>query len=85
CNNEHEPYEGNSDKDQMTNLYQSDDARTFSYGPGNRNVTLQILQARLDALLFVIKDCRGPICVKPWSSLHQQGNVISLTDALGGK
>jgi hypothetical protein len=38
--------------------------------------------ARLDTLLFVLKSCKGPSCSQPWKSLHPQGDVTSLQDAL---
>jgi hypothetical protein len=38
--------------------------------------------ARLDALLFVLKSCKGQTCVKPWQALHPAGNVLNLYDAL---
>lgn len=37
---------------------------------------------RLDALLFVLKSCKGRACVKPWETLHPAGNVLNLHDAL---
>lgn len=38
--------------------------------------------ARLDALLLVTKSCKGVTCARPWQTLHPQGNVNSLKDAL---
>lgn len=38
--------------------------------------------ARLDALLLVLKSCKGSSCVNPWHVLHPEGNVTSLKDAL---
>ena len=38
--------------------------------------------SRLDALLLVLKSCKGSSCVKPWHVLHPEGNVNSLKDAL---
>lgn len=37
---------------------------------------------RLDSLLFVLKSCKGQVCVQPWEALHPQGNVRNLVDAL---
>lgn len=37
---------------------------------------------RLDALLMVLKSCRGGTCVAPWQALHPRGDVASLADAL---
>jgi hypothetical protein len=41
--------------------------------------------ARLDALLFVLKSCRGQTCVRPWHALHPAGNVQNLHDALASR
>ncbi|KAL8820049.1 MAG: hypothetical protein Q9223_001655 [Gallowayella weberi] len=38
--------------------------------------------SRLDALLLVLKSCKGSNCVRPWHVLHPQGDVSSLKDAL---
>jgi hypothetical protein len=38
--------------------------------------------ARLDALLFVLKSCKGRTCVEPWHALHPDRNVEKLSDAL---
>lgn len=38
--------------------------------------------ARLDALSFVLKSCKGVSCVKPWDVLHPDGDVKDLRDAL---
>lgn len=38
--------------------------------------------ARLDTLLFVLKSCKGKVCVKPWETLHPEGDVHTLQDAL---
>lgn len=38
--------------------------------------------ARLDALLMVLKSCKGSSCIAPWHVLHPLGNVLNLEDAL---
>lgn len=48
-------------------------------------VPLEQLVSRLDTLIFVLKSCKGRVCVKPWESLHPQGNVRSLPDALSAR
>lgn len=40
------------------------------------------LVTRLDALLMVLKSCRGETCRTPWSVLHPDGAVSSLKEAL---
>lgn len=37
---------------------------------------------RLDALLLVLKSCKGRTCIKPWEVLHPDGSVQNLLDAL---
>lgn len=54
---------------------------------GNDQVTIlghdvrQVI-ARLDALLMVLKSCKGAACIKPWAVLHPNSSVDSLQDAL---
>lgn len=38
--------------------------------------------SRLDALLLVLKSCKGRTCQEPWKQLHPAGNVETLADAL---
>jgi hypothetical protein len=45
-------------------------------------LTVKALQARLDALLLVLKTCKGKSCTSPWATLHPGGNVHNLGDAL---
>jgi hypothetical protein len=40
---------------------------------------------RLDALLLVLKSCKGVTCIDPWKVLHPSGNVGSLFEALKTK
>lgn len=44
-----------------------------------------ILTTRLDALLMVLKSCKGESCRKPWNTLHPDRNVVSLREALDVK
>lgn len=69
------------DPGQLRNLLQKDHPRpdvSFLI----QGYSLERVAARLDALLFVLKSCKGDICVRPWLALHPQGNVLSLRDAL---
>ncbi|ETS83504.1 hypothetical protein PFICI_05380 [Pestalotiopsis fici W106-1] len=43
------------------------------------------LTARLDALLLTLKGCKGRVCTRPWETLHPQGDVQNLTQALDSK
>ena len=40
---------------------------------------------RLDALLLVLKSCKGSTCTRPWHVLHPSGDVQNLKEALGSK
>lgn len=40
---------------------------------------------RLDALLLVLKSCKGASCTRPWDVLHPSGDVQNLEDALRPK
>ena len=40
---------------------------------------------RLDALLLVLKTCKGKQCTQPWLSLFPDGQVSTLKDALNVK
>jgi N-acetylglucosamine-6-sulfatase len=36
----------------------------------------------LDALLLTLKGCKGRVCTRPWETLHPQGDVHDLEQAL---
>jgi hypothetical protein len=81
CTNEHELYDHNSDPLQLNNLLlqpQSTTATLIGY-------PVSKVASRLDALLLVLKSCQGVSCVKPWLSLHPDGDVNSLKQALNPK
>ncbi|KAM0414589.1 hypothetical protein ACHAPT_013571 [Fusarium lateritium] len=77
CNNEHEFYDLSADPGQMLNLLEPSSGSRHLLGPPLAKVT-----ARLDALLLVLKSCKGDVCVHPWQVLHVDGSVNSLLDAL---
>jgi hypothetical protein len=84
CNNEHELYNLDQDQHQLDNLLLPSTTATT---PHSRRSTLlghpvAKVAARLDALLLVLKSCKGESCVRPWRSLHPTGDVESLQDAL---
>jgi hypothetical protein len=41
--------------------------------------------SRLDALLLVLKSCKGQVCREPWKTLHPEGSVWCLEDALDSR
>jgi N-acetylglucosamine-6-sulfatase len=91
CNNEKELYDmkvclfltfvlhsltrAQSDPLQLHNLLPRGDA-----SPADRDLTL--LTNRIDALMMVLKSCKEQSCISPWESLHPDGLVSSLADAL---
>ncbi|KXJ88871.1 alkaline-phosphatase-like protein [Microdochium bolleyi] len=78
CNGEHELYDSQTDPGQMRNLLEDS-----QHGSAKINGhAVDKIAARLDALLLVLKSCKGEACVRPWLSLHPQGNVNSLSGAL---
>ena len=87
CNNEHELYDMTSDPGQMKNLLLNEPLGkpSTSNSPitvGTAHTTLSNLQTRLDTLLRVLKDCKGPSCINPWKTIHPNGKVNGLVDAL---
>ena len=41
--------------------------------------------SRLDALLLVLKSCKGSQCTMPWQVLHPDKKVTSISEALNPK
>ncbi|KAL3457657.1 Arylsulphatase [Aspergillus heterothallicus] len=78
CTNEHELYDHINDPYQMTNLYGT--SGTTLLGRRMDQVT-----SRLDALLLVLKSCKGTECTLPWKTLHPDGKVTTLSEALNPK
>lgn len=81
CNNAHELYDITTDPYQLRNIYPSASSgtkpTTLLLG-----VKMEQVISRLDALLLVLKSCRGQTCRAPWKVLHPEGNVETLKDAL---
>merc|ERR1711939_779749 len=77
CSNEHELYDMKTDPHQTRNLY-----GTSAEVNGH---SMQRLVTRLDALLMVLKSCKGEQCTMPWLTLHPSGNVNNLAQALDPK
>ncbi|KAI2643529.1 Arylsulphatase [Xylaria nigripes] len=80
CNNEHELYDMTVDPGQMNNLLGPVSKFTHRTTIAGRHISEVAL--RLDALLFVLKSCKGAACIEPWKQLHPAGDVNTLADAL---
>ncbi|RDW80161.1 arylsulfatase-2 [Coleophoma cylindrospora] len=79
CNNEHELYDMSNDPGQLQNLLHPSQSHQKHK---LLNLPIGNVIARLDSLLFVLKSCKGLRCTKPWHTLHPQGDVTTLQDAL---
>lgn len=62
----------------MSNIFGSDSTNDTTI----LGLPVSTVTARLDALMMVLKSCKGINCTDPWSVLHPQGNVHDLTEAL---
>ncbi|KAJ4357147.1 uncharacterized protein N0V89_001722 [Didymosphaeria variabile] len=80
CTNEHELYDMTKDPGQLNNLVTPSKRRTLVL-----KQPISKLQARLDALLLVLKTCKASSCTDPWSVIHPEGDVVNLEDALASK
>ncbi|CZR67236.1 related to arylsulfatase [Phialocephala subalpina] len=80
CNNEHELYDLSNDQFQLNSLLLPSQAQATLL-----DYPVSKVASRLDALLLVLKSCKGDSCIEPWLSLHPQGDVSTLTQALNSK
>ncbi|GLA28566.1 Arylsulphatase [Aspergillus phoenicis ATCC 13157] len=76
CSGEHELYDLTTDPYQLHNLYPNLAASKIG------SYSAVKISTRLDALLMVLKSCKGDTCIQPWRTLHPYGDVHSLLDAL---
>ncbi|KAI2834522.1 hypothetical protein CBS147321_5572 [Aspergillus niger] len=76
CDGDHELYDLSTDPYQMNNIYTQQDNIHLLSRP------LSSVIDRIDALLLVLKSCKGNTCIQPWRVLHPDGSVESLKDAL---
>ncbi|EEP83025.1 hypothetical protein UREG_07890 [Uncinocarpus reesii 1704] len=82
CSNEKEYYDVSADPGQIKNLATSP---ALAHKHSIRGRPYDQIVNRLDALMMVTKSCKGSECVEPWNTLHPQGNVKDLKDALHPK
>lgn len=87
-NNSHELYNMIQDPVQMRNLHPTaphEPGKKNAYDSGEKSLagydTTRLIQ-RVDALLMVLKSCKGASCTKPWQELHPNGQVKNLRDAM---
>lgn len=73
---------------QMRNLHPSaptvNGTQNAFYSGENKRAGFDItrLAGRVDALLLVLKSCKGNECRDPWKQLHPSGEVNNLKDAM---
>ncbi|KAI8665134.1 Arylsulfatase [Fusarium sp. Ph1] len=82
CTNETEFFDLQSDPHQTLNIAASSKLRS-AYQLSGRPLEQVLL--RLNALIMVLKTCKGQTCIRPWTSLHSDGSVNSLKLALQKK
>jgi hypothetical protein len=81
CTGDREYYDVKNDPGQLDNLFEADATATrSSHFLAGRSFSHVI--DRLDALMMVLKSCKGDACVNPWNVLHPGGNIENLKDAL---
>ena len=72
-----------TDPHELTNIYTTDPTSIFpSSSPSSNKIPIPSLLSRLDALLVVLKTCKARQCTHPWESLHPEGGVQTLKEAL---
>ncbi|KAJ3531101.1 hypothetical protein NM208_g9030 [Fusarium decemcellulare] len=81
CSNEHELYDLKTDLGQLRNLFPHEGHGVTRDAPLLGTSTRQVIN-RLDALMLVLKSCKGESCIEPWKVLHPDGDVVNLQDAL---
>lgn len=87
-NNSHELYDMVEDAVQMRNLHPTapaEEGESNPYHSGYNQLAgydIQQLLPRIDALLLVLKSCKGDACSNPWKQLHSDGTVRNLRDAM---
>lgn len=64
----------------MHNLYPSHE--NIVNGRQLLGVDIGVVIDRLDALMMVLKSCKGNNCTQPWKVLHPHGDVKTLSGAL---
>lgn len=70
----------------MHNLYRpAEDSKPVMPRESLAHRPISAVISRLDALMMVLKQCKGDVCIKPWKTLHPDGDVEDLTDALAEK
>ncbi|KAF1965780.1 Arylsulphatase [Bimuria novae-zelandiae CBS 107.79] len=87
CTGDREYYDMTRDPGQLENYFDDDDekmvAKRDAYELAGRPFAHVV--DRLDALMMVLKSCKGRACVEPWSVLQPKSGIRMLQDALEQK
>lgn len=81
--NQLDPYQVNNLLADTTTFTIASTNQTVSLG--NATYSIATLQSRLDALILVLKTCKGAVCRDPWNELLPGSNVKSLTQAMNSQ
>jgi N-acetylglucosamine-6-sulfatase len=84
CTGDKEYYDMRYDPGQVENYFDDDDRDIMKKREGYNIAgrSFENIVDRLDALMMVLKSCKGDACRNPWDMLHPDGKVKSLKDAL---
>jgi hypothetical protein len=69
----------------MTNLLATTPSPNQIITLSNTTYPLSSLQARLDAMILVLKTCKGKVCSDPWAEPLLGSGVAVLTQAMDAK
>ncbi|OQU94859.1 hypothetical protein CLAIMM_01150 [Cladophialophora immunda] len=81
CTGEKEYYDLKLDPFQLDNYF-GDDAADLTAAYELQGRGFEQIWHRLDALMMVLKSCKGKECTDPWEVLHPHGDIKTLKDAL---
>jgi hypothetical protein len=66
----------------MNNLLSNSTSQLQTVILGNSTYPITTLQSRLDALILVLKTCKGKVCSDPWEKLLPGSDVSTLAQAM---
>ncbi|KAH7102219.1 putative arylsulfatase [Auriculariales sp. MPI-PUGE-AT-0066] len=86
CSGDYELYDMTLDGVQMNNLIPASGlVANATIEIGGQQYSAQNVWDRLDAVVQAVKRCIGSECIKPWATLHPQGDVKTLAEAMAPK
>ncbi|KAJ6568770.1 alkaline-phosphatase-like protein [Mycena capillaripes] len=82
CNGDHELYDMTLDPYQTDNLMPLMSSGNVTITIGGESYSVNKVRDRLDGLVQAVRKCDNGACDKPWSTLHTNGSVSTLADAM---